>query len=514
MFMNDLQETLNGEKQLTENGAVGYRTSGKKLLDLNFKVSSLRSEKTDQIKKLYSDAFYENPILALRWLFFARDVREGIGERRLFRVCLDWLTENRPELVKALLPLVSEYGRFDDIWNLIEKNDEVTETIVSLIRDQLAEDTKNAKAGKPISLLAKWLPRANTSSKNTVALAKLLCKNLDMKEAQYRKTVAALNKYLKTTEIAMSKGEWNEIDYKAVPSRANLLYNNAFLRHDETRRRAYLESLKRGETKINAGVLFPQDIVHKYTNGNSSLAINTDDTLEELWKNLPDYVNGAGNTIVVADGSGSMTDTIGNTKVSALDAANALAIYFAERSSGEFKDQYITFSDRPQLVSFKNAKTLREKIGIALKHNEVASTNIEAVFKLILKTAVDKELSQKDLPANILILSDMEFNMATGSSFYSRTRFKAPSKALFEKLADLYKEYGYKLPRLVFWNLNSRTGTIPVQENEMGVALVSGFSPVIVNMVLSGELDPYKCLLNEIGRERYDRIEQVVADLL
>lgn len=229
-----------------------------------------------------------------------------------------------------------------------------------------------------------------------------------------------------------------------------------------------------------------------------------------MWKALPDYVKENGNTICVADGSGSMTSTVGGTGVSCLDVANALAIYFAERSSGQFKDKYITFSEHPQLVNLASGKSLRDKIGIARTHNEVANTNIEAVFDLILTTAIKAHMKQSELPANILILSDMEFDSCAVSSRRSGYGYARVDEKLFSVIAKRYAELGYKLPRLVFWNICSRTGTIPVKENELGVALVSGFSPAIVKMVLSNSTDPFECLLEQLNSERYALVEQAV----
>lgn len=347
-----------------------------------------------------------------------------------------------------------------------------------------------------ISLLAKWMASCNASSKETRRYAHILRNGLGMTERDYRKMLSALRKYIDVVEVKMSGKRWEEIKYENVPSRANLIYNDAFLRNDEDRRRQFLSRLEKGETKINAGTLYPHDIVHKYGGGNS-----VDQTLEGLWKALPDTVKGNGNTIVVADGSGSMTSTIGNTSVSALSVANALAIYFAERSSGEFKNKYITFSERPQLVNLAGGKTLRDKIRIARQHSEVANTNIEAVFDLILNTAVRFGMKQEDIPANILIISDMEFDGRAVCGESTRIERK-------------YTNAGYKLPRLVFWNVNSRTSTIPVIQNDMGVALVSGFSVNIVDMVMSGELDPYKCLLKVLFSERYNPVGDALKEVL
>lgn len=507
-FMENLEKTIGNETQRTENGALGYRTSGKKLIDLNFSVTSLRNKNESEIVSKFVDAYYEDKLLALKWLFFCRD-REALGERRTFRVCMKYLAENHPEVAEALISLMPEYGRFDDMLCLLETD--LRAKTAGILRDQLTKDMENMANEKPISLCAKWMPSRNASSKNTKKLASILIKELGTTERQYRKMLSKLRKYLDVVEIKMSSKKWDAIDYSKVPSRANLVYNAAFLRNDEERRRAYLAALERGDkgVKINGSVNFPHDIVHRYMETGWRTSLKAKDvTLEELWKALPDFVNGAGNTICVADGSGSMTTTVGGTSVTALSVANALAIYFAEKSSGQFKNKYITFSERPQLVDFSKANTLREKIEIALRHDEVANTNIEAVFNLILTTAINNDMSQEDMPQNILILSDMEFDGC------ARSNGGRLSHTLFDKIAKKYADLGYKLPRLVFWNINSRTGTIPVRENDLGVALVSGFSPAVVKMVLSNSTDPYICLLEQLNTERYSPVEEAVKGLI
>ncbi|MDE6294295.1 MAG: DUF2828 family protein, partial [Clostridiales bacterium] len=332
---------------------------------------------------------------------------------------------------------------------------------------------------------------------------------------QYRKILSELRAYSDVTEVKMSAGNWNKIKYENVPSKANLLYSNAFMTHDPNRRTTYLNALKSGKTKINAGTLFPHDIVHKYTGG-LCVASEYDETIEQLWKALPDYVQGDSTTLCVADGSGSMFSRVGNTGVSALDVANALSIYFAERCKGQFKDKYITFSENPQIVDFSKCKSLHSKIGTALAHNEIANTNIEAVFDLILTTAVKYKMQQSELPNNILILSDMEFDFCAVRNDYKKTHCKltADDSRLFDEIAARYAEHGYKLPRLIFWNICSRTLTIPLTTNELGVALVSGFSPTSLNMVLSGTFDPFKCLIDQLSTPRYDVVENAIKALL
>lgn len=505
-FIDSIKNELDNETCLTENGAVGFRTTGRKLLDLNFSTASLRNATDEQIINNFMDAYWENPELAMRWLFYCRDIRGGLGERRTFRVILKHLAQDKPDVVRSVIKLAAAYGRWDDLWCLLDtglKND-----VLAVVQEQINEDRVNMKKNAPISLLAKWLKSSNASSAETKRYAEILREGLGLSSRNYRKMLSEMRKYLDVVERKMSAKQWSEINYESVPSRANLIYNSAFLRNDEERRREYLNALERGEVKINAGTLFPHDIVHKYVDTdwfNRYVLTTNNSTLESLWKALPDTVQGDGNTIVVADGSGSMYNTVGGD-VTALDVANALAIYFSERASGEFKDKYITFSSRPQLVDFSNAKTLRDKIQIALGHSEVADTNIEATFDLILRTAVNGNMSQEDMPKNILIISDMEFNAAVG--------FNEPNETLFATIAKKYAKYGYKLPRLVFWNVNSRTGTIPVKENKLGVALVSGFSVNIVNMVMSDKLDAYECLLDVLNSERYDPIGEAIRNVV
>ncbi len=515
-FIDKIKKTLMEEynTSVTENGAVGYRTTGKQLLDLNFAVSSLRNKSDDQVVHAFAKAFFEDKLLAIKWLFFAGDVRGGMGERRLFRLGLLFLSQAEPALTRKLLPLVAEYTRWDNLLVLLDT--ELKEDVCALIKAQLEKDGAAMAAGSSVSLCAKWMPSINASSERNVAYAKMLVEYMGITQKEYRKLLSRLRTHIDIVEKRMSEKDWTGIDYEAVPSRANLIYNEAFLRNDEQRRREYLSKLEKGEVKINAATLFPHDIVHKYVGGSRyALALKEKDgALEELWKSLPDYVEGASNTICVSDGSGSMTSRVGKTDVTCLSVAVALSIYFAERSEGQFKDQYITFSENPQLVDFSKCKTLRDKIGVAFSHDEVANTNVEAVFDLILDTAVRERMKQRELPENILILSDMEFDSCAVTNDCQRNRWGSIATRikpkLFQTIADKYAAHGYKLPRMIFWNICSRTNTIPVRENDLGVALVSGFSPAILKMVLRGELDPFKCLLEQINSERYDAVEKAL----
>lgn len=500
-FMDKLKDVLDGRKAVTENGALGYASTGKALVDLNFAVASLRNESEEEIIKKFVKAYYEDRVLAVKWLFFLRDIRGGLGERRSFRIIFSYLASGEKKLAGKLVPLVAEYGRFDDLLCLI--GTPLEETVFGLFKEQLESDMEKMLNKKQVSLCAKWLPSINASSSETKNAAKKIVKYLGITAKEYRQMLASLREYIKVTEVLASSGCWQDIVYEHVPSKANLRFRNAFIKHDEERRKAYLESLVKGESKINAGTLMPHDIVLAYTKEWLTLA-DYDETLEQLWNSLDNTIKGAENILCVVDGSGSMTFCIGDSRLEAIDVSNALGIYFAERLSGPYKDRFITFSSRPEYVDLSKCKSLREKLELAFSHDDCTNTDIKATFRLVLETAVKNHLTQEELPSTILVISDMEFDYAVTSN---------NMETLFEGIDREFKEHGYKMPRLVFWNCNSRTNVIPVRENELGVGLVSGFSVNVCQMVLSGKLDPYECLKEQLDSERYAPVGKVLEAL-
>ena len=501
-FMEKLLNVLNDIIVYTENGAAGYATTGKSLVDLNFSVASLRNASDDEIVRKFIPAFHEDRVLAMKWLFFLRDVRGGLGERRAFRVIMKYLATGYADMVGRMVEIMAEYGRFDDLLCLM--GTPVEEKVLSYIATQLKTDVENMLNKEGISLCAKWMPSINTSSEDSRAVAVKLKNYMGLTSKEYRKMLSGLREYLGVIEVAMSGNCWEEINYSAVPSKANVLYRNAFLNHDKERREAFLADVADNKVSMNAGVLMPHDIVARYvTRTGWRLNVNAlDMSLEMLWKNLSDTVEGAENVLCVVDGSGSMTCSVGNGNLTALHVSNAIGIYFAERLKGAYKNKYITFSATPKYVDLSKCVTLREKLELALAHNDYTNTNIEATFDLVLATAVKNRLSQAELPQTILVISDMEFDQATSGN---------ANETLFATIARKYAAYGYKLPKLVFWNVNSRTGVIPVRENELGVGLVSGFSVNVCNMVLSNELDPYKALKKVLDGSRYSQVEKLVS---
>lgn len=501
MFIDNLKETAN--LTTSTNGATMYSSTFNPLLDFNFKISSYRNgdrvSKVFRIEEDWRKVLEDTSIsdeIKIKYLFYLRDVREGIGERDTFRIAmlttLNEGTINQITLAIRSLKCLSEYGRWDDLFylydgNLIESDLEIR----SIVRNQWVEDLHNYKENKPISLLAKWMPSINSHSIQTKAEAKKWCKILGISEPAYRKTLSMLRAYLNVVERNMSSKEYEKINYSEVPSKAALLYKDAFKRNDTERYTKYLEDLKshKDGVKVNASVTMPYEIVKKYK------YCGSEDTLfEEAWKAIP--CEDISDTLVIRDGSGSMTwNGIGNTGCTPIDFATALAIFFAEHSKGEFKDKFITFSSRPQFVDLSEYTSLREKMWKTYKYTDCSNTDLEATFDLILNTAIRHNLTQEDLPKNLLIISDMEFDGATTAHRSAYT--------LMEAIEQKFADHGYKLPRLIFWQITS-TNHVVFPEIKGNVTLVSGFSQNNYKMIMSGKLDPWECLLEVINSPRYE----------
>lgn len=503
---------------ITENGAVGYKTSGQPLLDLNFQVSALRDRTEKYIVDAFIPAFYQDRKYAVKWLFFLRDIMEGMGERRTFRVCMKYLAISHPQIALAVMKLVPEYGRYDDL--LVYLDTPLCEEACAFIKEQLTQDEADMACGKPISLLAKWLPSINTSSAESRRYAGILAKKLKLSHKEYRKKLSVLRSYLKVVEVKLSSSQWEQIVYEEVPAKAQLKYDKAFVRHDAERRIEYLKKVYLGEGKLNANGLMPYEIVHRVMGDGYGLTALKDDLLAELmWQKIAEegFRNewGLENCIVVADGSGSMYSTVtGSTNIRAIEVCDSLAIYFAEQLQGVFHNKAITFSGRPKFIDLEQGNNLKEKLEIMLAHNEVANTNIEAVFDMLLSMAVSNQVPAEELPEQVLVISDMEFDSATrsGGSWNNRgCAWKRFDEPLFQQIAEKYKQAGYTMPRLVFWNVCGRTDTIPMVDNESGICLLSGFSQNAMKVAAQKEKqDPYLSLLQVLDNPRYDRVEEAL----
>ena len=489
----------------TENGALGFASCKSDLVDFFYKVSSMRKATRGEKQAAFLKAAAEDRDLAFRVLFFARDIRGGLGERSLFRDIVIGLPD---EEVKPLLPLLPEYGRWDDVLALLDDGISVDlmNAIVDLVHKQFDKDLEDAKAGKSISLLAKWLPSIRKVSKKKVETAKFLCRKFGLQERDYRHALSALRKHLKVVEKAMSANEWKAIDFQAVPSKAAKNYRGAFMKHDEERYREYLGKLSKGEAKVNAGAVFPYEIVTAYREGTYGRLKQFDQLLESQWKALPLPKGLLENAIVVRDGSGSMTTGICNTKSTALDVATSLAVLMSEHLKGPFANRFITFSERPKFIDLGGCTNLHQKLQTTFSQDECSNTDIERTMDLILNAAVKNHLKQEEIPA-VVIVSDMEFDEARGeySWNWKESDHEKSQKTLFKIIAERWEGMGYKLPKMVFWNVANRTGTVPMQENGSGLLLVSGFSQNILDM-LSGEGDMLEVIRKKVETERYDPV--------
>lgn len=494
---------------MTANGANAYKTSGSKLVDINFAIGELRSADDSEVIKKFRDAFEENPEFALKWLFWLRDVREGSGERKAFKTILVDLSKNGlSKFVDNMVPYLGFYGRYDDMWELLDTPSK--NAVLRFTAKQLKEDLANRKAGKPISLISKWIPSGNASSKISAKYNKQIRTYLKWTGSQMQHTLAILRKYIDVVERKMSSDNWQAIDYEKVPSKAAKLYTKAFMKHDQERYTACLEGLKTGKAKVNASVLNPCEIVHKLCESISCCHYdqNTITLMEAMWKNLPDRVQGEGDTICVLDTSGSMRSRVdGGSKMTCKEVAESLAIYFAERCSGVFQNKIITFSHSPRYMDLTGCDSLESKLKYIQKYSEVSDTNIESTFNLLLNTAIQGRLTQDELPKRVLILSDMGFNFGSCT--------QTPNETLFQTINQKWNKAGYEMPTLIFWNIlgESRWGygskAMPVSYNEdFPCLLVSGYNTASLNMVLKGQESPLEGILSVINTERYEPIKE------
>lgn len=470
-------------KTYTENGAVTHQTTESDCLDFFASAGALRQSSPDEIVLRFMRAYAEDADVAMKILFFARDIRGGLGERKVFRTIVKWLCENHPESVEKNIKYIAEFGRYDDLLVLLDT--QFKSDVAELIKGQLAEDILNMSKGESISLLAKWLPSINASSDETVKQAKKIARGLGMNFGDYRKMLSRLRNHLRIIENNLREKDYS-FDYSKQPSKAMFKYRSAFYRNDLERYRQFLDKVERGEAKLNTGNVMPYEIIAPAVFGNQSTIDIA--SLNATWNQLEDFTDGR-NAIAVIDGSGSMY--CGGNPMPAT-VALSLGLYFAERNKGFFKNHFITFSNRPKLVEVKG-KNIVEKVKYAMSFNEVADTNIEAVFELILKTAVKNKVKQEELPETIYIISDMEFNHCTRGADITN----------FENAKRRFEAYGYKLPQIVFWNVQSRNRQQPVTKNEQGAVLVSGCTPRLFSQIASGNYSPYQFMMDIISSERY-----------
>ena len=492
-----------GTHKLTENGAAAYDSTAQgALLDLFSQIGALRPRTDREIEQKFAAAFREDKLLATKMLFYSGDIRQGcLGVRRTFRICLRWLAENHPEIVNKNIELIPYFNRFDSWFVLCGTKCEklMWENVAkTLAADMKAYNASTAKKIVPVSLLAKWMPSENTSSMQTRQMAAKAMRALHLEPRKYRKMLSALRKHINVVERQMSAGEWGLIDYAKVPSYAMHNYGSAFAKHDHERFDAYLKSVSKGEVKINASVLYPYDLVEKYMNtreagthyGDCFVARNENAVVEAQWKALPNYLTKPMNTVVMADVSGSMRGRPMATSI-------GLAIYLAQRNTGLYHNQYMTFTNEPHFVNIKEGASLLENIQKVAAAGVGYSTNLEKAFQEILNVAVANRVPANQMPKTFVVISDMEID-----------RYMRPGRHWdFLKVMEArYNAKGYKLPKIVMWNVNARKDTVLSQDEN--TIFISGQSPSSFK-ALCQNLDgitAYELMLQVLNGKAYAKI--------
>ena len=471
----------------TENGAVALNTTGNHLLDFFGIVGSLRDADETRVTRLFGDAYKEDPLMATKIAYYGRDIREGLGERKTFRTLIRYMAEYHKEALIPNLDLIGVYGRYDDLYELI--GTPVEDEMWAAMKKQFEEDVENLHADKAVSLLAKWIKTADASSAKTRELGILTAQKLGYPVYNFKRIVRALRMKIGVIESLMSQGKWDEIEYSAVPSRAMMIYREAFKRHDMDRYNAFIDKAVNGEAKINSSTLYPYDLIEKVFNiGYGRYYLKEDKTVEAQWRQLPNYVEPGTNALVIADTSGSMSGRPLNT-------ALGLAIYFAERNTGAYHNMWMSFSANPHIHTIKG-ETLVQKLKSIDMRDWQMNTNLKAAFELVLDIAVKNNVSQDEMPKSLIVISDMEIDHCGNREW-----------TFYEKMYNKFAKAGYELPNIIFWNVASRHDVFHADAKRRGVQLCSGQSTTVFKQVMDCVgMTPTEAMYKIINSERYEPI--------
>ena len=512
-FMNGLKNANNFT--YTENGGLTHKTTKSDLLDMFAMGAAMRKRPDADVILMFRKAFAENPTYALKCLFYIRDARGGQGERRFFRVVLKDLARFDTEAARRNLKFVPEFGRWDDLYIFV--GTPLEKDALQFMKEQLALDVQC----KTPSLLAKWLKSENTSSADSRYLANKTRIFLAMSHKQYRKTLSILRQRINVLERLMSAGKWDEIEFDKIPSRAGMIYKNAFARHDIERAKnenvqTYADFAKDTTKKVNAKVLYPYECVAEavkaagvsrgfgfgYRPTNYTDADTNRVMINKYWDNLADYFNGASfNGLAVVDTSASMR---GSDASAPINVAISLGMYCAEKAKGPFAGHYVSFSSRPQLIDVEGVDFV-DKVYRIYQTNLCENTNIEATFDMLLNTAIANHCTQDDLPQNIIVISDMEFDDGVGSWRTGRSLTAHNAETVMEGIANKWAAHGYKMPHLIYWNVDARQNNIPQDLGNGRVSYVSGMSPSIFSTIMTGKTG-YDLMMEKLNSERYAAI--------
>ena len=471
----------------TENGAVALNTTGDARLDFFGVAGSLRTAQKERVERLFAEAWKEDPLFATKIAFYARDVRGGLGERQTFRTLLQFMAKYHPEALRPNLDLIGVYGRFDDLYSLV--GTPLENEMWAAMKAQFEEDRQNLIAGNAVSLLAKWIRTADASSENTRKMGILTAQKLGYSVYEFKRLVRAMRKHIGVVETLMSAGRWDEIKYSAVPSRAMMIYRKAFMKHDADRYGQFIAKAVKGEETIHSAALYPYDIVEKIMQMSwAGCKIKEDDALEAQWRQLPDYVEKGTNALVIADTSGSMYGRPLATSV-------GLAVYFAERNTGPYHNMVMSFSGTSRIQILKG-DTLAQKIGSIDMNDWQNNTNLKAAFEHVLEIAVRNHVSADEMPKSLIVISDMEIDYCGDKDW-----------TFYEQMARRFRDNGYQIPNIVFWNVDSRHDVFHADKKRTGVQLVSGMSTSVFRQVMQCVgMNPVEAMEKIIGSDRYAAI--------
>lgn len=501
-FLNAMKNATNFT--YTENGALTHKSTGTDLYDMFALGGAMRTRSDEDVILMFQKAYKENPVYAMKCLFYLRDVRGGQGERRFFRTVMKYMAKHNADAVRDMIQHIPEYGRWDDLYVFVDTP--LEKDAFEFIKGQLALDVQC----KTPSLLGKWLKSENTSSAESRKLAHITKTYMGMTSRQYRKTLSILRARINIVERLMSENRWDEIEFDKIPSRAGLIYKNAFARHDIEREkngaRTYEDFAKDTTTKVNAKALYPYEVVDKALNRmrrswGSTVALDDTDRLmiNKYWDNLADYFNGKTfNGMAIVDTSGSMC---GSEASAPINVAISLGMYCAEKAKGPFQNHFISFESNPHFIEVEGVDFC-DKVYRVSRTPWGGSTNIEGAFDMMLDVAIANHCTQDEIPQNLIVISDMEFNYCVSSNAYrSSWGGGGVNDTLFEKMRAKWAAHGYAMPHLVFWNVQARQNNIPMRD-EANVSYVSGMSPVIYEMLLSGKT-AQDLMYEKLDSERY-----------
>jgi hypothetical protein len=473
--MSTFVNAVKNQEARTENGMKAFKSSADPLTDLFFKIGALRGQ---DVVPHFAAAYASDRNLALRIALWARDVRGGAGERKIYRDILNWLEKHDKDAAMAVARKTPLVGRWDDLQVFTEED--MKKHVFSMLKEALEKND---------GLAAKWTPRKG-------AFAAEFRAYLGWSPKRYRKTLVGLTKVVETQMCAK---QWNEINFSHVPSVAAKNYRKAFYRNTP-KYAEYVNALVKGEkidgkeVKINASSIFPHDVIRKaagFVGYGKTMSQTELNAMIAQWDALPNYIK-SGNVLPLVDVSGSMTSMLDKSGLRALDVAVSLGLYCADKNTGKFNGTFLTFSGTPELLYLKG--NILQKLEQMVKSKWEMNTNLHAAFEKILSTAKSAGVPQEEMPETLLILSDMQFNQCI--------RF---DDSAYQMIARKYEQAGYTMPKVVFWNLMARDNA-PVKFDQKGVALVSGFSPAILKAILANDTEqftPRGIMLKTIMQDKY-----------